>query len=58
MVLHSGEAEWRDDSTYGDEAIIRCARIRGLARGGHIMASAASPGTCPTGRSWVDLGAA
>jgi predicted ATPase/class 3 adenylate cyclase/DNA-binding CsgD family transcriptional regulator len=42
MAIHTGESEQRDDHTYGGEAIIRCARIRDLARGGQVLVSNAT----------------
>ena len=42
MGVHTGEAEMRDEQTYGGAAIIRCARLRDLARGGQVLLSAAA----------------
>jgi len=41
MALHSGEARLRDELYYAGPAIIRCARLRALAYGNQILASAA-----------------
>jgi len=62
MALHSGEAEFRDDRTYGGEAIIRCARLRDHAQGGQILVSAASAELAadrlPPGSSLIPVGEA
>jgi class 3 adenylate cyclase len=42
MAVHTGEAEFRDEQTYGGPAIIRCARLRDHARGGQVLVSAAA----------------
>lgn len=59
MAVHTGEAELRDDSTYGGESIIRCARIRGLARGGHVLVSnataALTQGHVPDGSTLIEV---
>ncbi len=42
MAVHTGEAELRAPGRYGGAAIIRCARLRALARGGQVLVSAAT----------------
>jgi predicted ATPase/class 3 adenylate cyclase/DNA-binding CsgD family transcriptional regulator len=60
MGVHTGEAEFLDDRTYGGEAIIRCARIRDLAQGGQVLVSAATVEVAgdrlPPGSSLVPVG--
>jgi class 3 adenylate cyclase len=59
MALHSGEAELRDGSYYG-EAVNRCARIRAAGHGGQVLLSEATAGLVradlPTGTSLWALG--
>jgi len=42
MAVHTGESELRGEGAYGGAAIIRCARLRALARGGEVVVSAAT----------------
>ena len=42
MAVHTGEAEFRDEQTYGGAVIIRCARLRDCALGGQVLVSAAT----------------
>src|SRR5262249_29865076 len=42
MAVHTGEAELRDQASYGGATIIRCARLRALAYGGQVLVSAAT----------------
>jgi predicted ATPase/class 3 adenylate cyclase/DNA-binding CsgD family transcriptional regulator len=42
MAVHTGEAELRDERNYGGLALIRCARLRGLANGGQVLVSDAT----------------
>ncbi|HEY3603218.1 MAG TPA: LuxR C-terminal-related transcriptional regulator [Sporichthyaceae bacterium] len=42
MALHAGEARLRDEMYYAGPTIIRCARLRALAHGGQILASASA----------------
>ena len=42
MVLHTGEAELRDDGTYRGTSLNRCARLRSIAHGGQIVLSQAT----------------
>jgi predicted ATPase/DNA-binding CsgD family transcriptional regulator len=42
MAVHTGEAGFLDERTYGGATIIRCARLRELARGAQVLASAAT----------------
>ena len=62
MGVHTGEAEFLDERTYGGEAIIRCARIRDLAQGGQVLVSAAAVEVAgdrlPPGSSLVPVGSA
>jgi predicted ATPase/class 3 adenylate cyclase/DNA-binding CsgD family transcriptional regulator len=57
--LHTGEADIRDGDYYGS-AVNRCGRLRGLARGGQVLLSAATAmlvrGQLPAGASLRDLG--
>ncbi|MGH2651889.1 MAG: adenylate/guanylate cyclase domain-containing protein, partial [Actinomycetota bacterium] len=60
MAVHTGEAEFRDEQTYGGEAIIRCARLREHAQGGQVLVSAATAEIAgerlPAGTSLIPLG--
>jgi predicted ATPase/class 3 adenylate cyclase/DNA-binding CsgD family transcriptional regulator len=60
MALHTGEAEFRDEQTYGGAAIIRCARLRDHAQGGQVLVSAATAeltaDRLPPGASLVPVG--
>lgn len=59
MAVHTGESELRDDGTYGGETVIRCARLRSLARGGEVLVSnataAMSVDSLPPGAELVDV---
>lgn len=39
MAVHAGEARTLDDGTYAGQAIIRTARLRGIAHGGQVLVS-------------------
>lgn len=60
MALHTGEAQLRDTGRYIGPVLHRCARLRGLARGGQIVVSEATRALAvdelPAGVSLVDLG--
>ncbi len=60
MGLHSGEATLRDERNYAGPVIIRCARIRALARGGQVLVSDATralvTGDLPDGARLVEFG--
>lgn len=60
MAIHTGEAEFRDEHTYGGAAIIRCARLRELAVGGQVLVSTATAEVVadrlPEGASLVAVG--
>src|SRR6516162_4977459 len=43
MAVHTGEAELRDRGNYFGPAVIRCARLRSLAHGGHGRPGGRSP---------------
>jgi predicted ATPase/class 3 adenylate cyclase/DNA-binding CsgD family transcriptional regulator len=42
IALHTGEAQLRGDDYYVGRAVIRCARLRGIAHGGQSVVSAAT----------------
>lgn len=60
MAVHTGEAEFRDEHSYGGAAIIRCARLREHAEGGQVLVSAATAeltvDRLPPGASLVPVG--
>jgi predicted ATPase/class 3 adenylate cyclase/DNA-binding CsgD family transcriptional regulator len=60
MALHTGDAELRDRGNYFGAALNRCARLRGVARGGQVLLSRAThdlvEGGLPDGVELVDLG--
>jgi predicted ATPase/DNA-binding SARP family transcriptional activator len=60
MALHTGDAQLRDEGNYFGPAIIRCARLRGLAHGGQVLLSRAThdlvADRLPDGAALVDLG--
>jgi predicted ATPase/DNA-binding CsgD family transcriptional regulator len=49
MAVHTGEAVLRDAHNYGGTAIIRCARLRGLAHGGQVVVSSATAAVASEG---------
>jgi predicted ATPase/class 3 adenylate cyclase/DNA-binding CsgD family transcriptional regulator len=57
--IHSGEAEPREDDYYGS-AVNRCARLRGIGRGGQVLLSEATMALArdrlPAGARLVDQG--
>jgi predicted ATPase/class 3 adenylate cyclase/DNA-binding CsgD family transcriptional regulator len=59
MAVHTGVAELRGEHNYGGLALIRCARLRALARGGQVLVSSATVALVgdplPGGASLVDL---
>jgi len=42
MAVHTGEVQLRDEYNYAGQAIIRCARLRGLGHGGQVLVSGAT----------------
>src|SRR6185369_15617298 len=53
-----GEAELREPGRYGGAAIIRCARLRGVAGGGQVLVSSATRdvlGDAPEGMTLADV---
>lgn len=60
MAVHTGEAELRAPGCYGGAAVIRCARLRALAPGGHVLVSAATRevvgDASPDGATLADVG--
>lgn len=42
MAIHAGEARFVDDGNYAGHAIIRTARLRGVAQGGQVLVSASA----------------
>jgi class 3 adenylate cyclase len=59
MAIHTGQVELRDHDYYGP-TVNRCARLRALAKGGHVLISGASArltqGQLPPGATLEDLG--
>ena len=62
MAVHTGEAELAGNGNYAGLALIRSARLRGLARGGQVLVSGATAAlvsdSLPEGASLADLGSA
>jgi len=62
MAVHTGEAELAANGNYGGLALIRAARLRGLARGGQVLVSGATAAlvsdSLPDAASLADLGSA
>jgi class 3 adenylate cyclase len=60
MALHTGDARLRDRGNYFGAAVNRCARLRGVARGGQVLLSRAThdlvEDDLPEGVELVDLG--
>jgi len=60
MAIHTGEAELRDEGNYFGPAVIRCARLRAIARGGQVLVSGPTAEVVgdrlPEGASLTDLG--
>jgi predicted ATPase/class 3 adenylate cyclase/DNA-binding CsgD family transcriptional regulator len=60
MVVHTGEAQLREEGYYVGHALNRAARIRGTAHGGQVVVSAATAalvaGRLPAGTTLADLG--
>jgi predicted ATPase/class 3 adenylate cyclase/DNA-binding CsgD family transcriptional regulator len=60
MALHTGEARLRGEWNYAGPGIIRCARLRGLCRGGQIVISSSTRelvrDALPAGAVLADLG--
>lgn len=60
MALHTGDARLRDAGNYFGPAVIRCARLRALARGGQVLLSRATHDLVkdglPDGTALMDLG--
>jgi predicted ATPase/class 3 adenylate cyclase/DNA-binding CsgD family transcriptional regulator len=60
MAVHTGEAEVADSGNYGGLAIIRAARLRGLAKGGQVLVSSATAAlvgdSLPDSASLAELG--
>jgi len=60
MAIHTGEAELRDDANYFGPAVIRCARLRGIAVGGQVLVSGPTADLIgdrlPSGASLADRG--
>jgi len=62
MAVHTGEAELAESGNYGGLAIIRAARLRGLAKGGQVLVSSATAALVsdgmPDSASLAELGSA
>ncbi|HTO05776.1 MAG TPA: LuxR C-terminal-related transcriptional regulator [Myxococcota bacterium] len=62
MAVHTGEAELTDSGNYGGLAIIRAARLRGLAKGGQVLVSSATAAlvadSLPDSAALAELGSA
>ena len=60
MALHTGESELREHDYYGP-VVNRCARLRGIAHGGHVVLSQATlelaQDALPDGVTFRDMGA-
>jgi len=60
MAVHTGEAELAESGNYGGLAIIRAARLRGLAKGGQVLVSSATAAlvadSLPEAASLAELG--
>lgn len=60
MALHTGETQLRDEGNYFGPAVIRAARLRGIAHGGQILCSRTTAELAaddqPEGVSLLDLG--
>ena len=60
MAVHTGEAELAESGNYGGLAIIRAARLRGLAKGGQVLVSSATAAlvadSLPEASSLAELG--
>ena len=60
LALHTGEAQLRDEGRYVGRAVIRCARLRGVAHGGQTLLSATTrdlvADRLPPGATVRDLG--
>lgn len=60
MALHTGDARLRDEGNYFGAAVNRCARLRAIAHGGHVLLSRAThelvEDGLPDGVELVDLG--
>ena len=60
MAVHSGEARFIGDRNYAGQAIIRTARLRGLAHGGQVLVSAVARDLTidqiGSEVAWLDLG--
>jgi predicted ATPase/class 3 adenylate cyclase/DNA-binding CsgD family transcriptional regulator len=60
MAVHTGEAELAKSGNYSGLAIIRAARLRGLAKGGQVLVSSATAAlvsdSMPDSASLTDLG--
>jgi predicted ATPase/class 3 adenylate cyclase/DNA-binding CsgD family transcriptional regulator len=60
MAIHTGEAELRDEGNYFGPAVIRCARLRGIAAGGQVLVSGSTADLIgdrlPSSASLADLG--
>jgi predicted ATPase/class 3 adenylate cyclase/DNA-binding CsgD family transcriptional regulator len=60
MAVHTGEAEMREEGNYFGPAVIRCARLRGIAHGGQVLVSGPTADLVadrlPDAASLADLG--
>ena len=60
MAVHTGEAELRDEGNYFGPTVIRCARLRAIARGGQVLVSGPAAEVIgdrlPAGATLGDLG--